>query len=75
MFSVCIDPKTYNGTLNVTLKGYTCQRWDSQHPHMHNWNFPDHFPNDASLYDAHNYCRNPDGTGMSNINNMSFDRA
>ncbi|XP_060561821.1 plasminogen-like [Ruditapes philippinarum] len=58
----CIDAPSYSGTLNVTLGGYTCQRWDSQQPHEHARNIPGDFPNDASVKDAHNYCRDADGT-------------
>ncbi|XP_060561825.1 plasminogen-like [Ruditapes philippinarum] len=52
----------YSGTLNVTLNGHTCQRWDSQQPHEHVRNTTHFFPNDASVFDAHNYCR---GAGES----------
>ena len=35
----CNDPcvegngETYNGVISKTVSGYTCQRWDSRHPH------------------------------------------
>ena len=48
----------YNGTLNVTVSGRTCQRWDSNTPHYHPL---------TSLHryylEDHNYCRNPEGRG------------
>ncbi|XP_013870174.1 uncharacterized protein LOC106521943 [Austrofundulus limnaeus] len=47
----------YRGRRNTTRNGYTCQRWDSQEPHSHNYT--------PSAYPHHhleeNYCRNPDG--------------
>jgi integrin beta 3 len=41
----------YNGKINVTASGRTCQAWASQSPHGHSvgTNLPE------------NYCRNPDG--------------
>ena len=48
----------YNGIVNVTISGRTCQPWDSDTPHYHPL---------TSLYrpylDGHNYCRNPEGRG------------
>ena len=48
----------YNGTLNVTVSGRTCQHWDSDSPHFHPI---------TSLFryylENHNYCRNPEGRG------------
>ncbi|ELU09851.1 hypothetical protein CAPTEDRAFT_51065, partial [Capitella teleta] len=45
----------YNGTLNKTLSGRTCQRWDSQTPHAHS--SPEYgFPNG---FTSHSFCRNP----------------
>ncbi|CAH1776938.1 unnamed protein product [Owenia fusiformis] len=52
--------REYVGTKSTTLKGHTCQRWDSQTPHSHTRNNPDNFP-EKTLADAANYCRNPDG--------------
>ncbi|XP_013397107.1 uncharacterized protein LOC106163933 [Lingula anatina] len=49
----------YNGRLNFTISGYTCQRWDSQFPNNHTFTDPSMFP-DANVSDAENYCRNPD---------------
>ena len=31
------DGFKYVGTENRTASGKTCQRWDSQAPHAHNW--------------------------------------
>ena len=52
----------YRGVVAWTNTGKTCQRWDSQSPHVHNMNNPDLFP-DATLADAENYCRNPNNEG------------
>ena len=50
----------YMGHNNISIKGLPCQRWDQQYPHSHTRVDPEYFP-DPHLYDAHNYCRNPDG--------------
>ncbi|CAH1786987.1 unnamed protein product, partial [Owenia fusiformis] len=50
----------YVGTIHSTVKGVPCQRWDSQSPHQHDRIDASKFP-DATLGDAANYCRNPDG--------------
>ena len=48
----------YVGTLSHSGTGRTCQRWDNQSPHAHQYD-------DVSLYleddlsAAENYCRNP----------------
>lgn len=43
----------YQGTVNVTETGKTCQRWDSLSPHLHSF---------SQLGEGNeNYCRNPDG--------------
>ena len=54
----CVEGKgeTYNGAISKTVSGYTCQRWDSSHPHAHPF-VKFHLPNPKD----HNYCRNPDG--------------
>ena len=58
----CIDTKgiTYDGKVSVTQENIACQRWDSQHPHVHEYTDPAQFP-DATLEDAANHCRAPDG--------------
>ena len=48
----------YLGTINRTVSGRLCQRWDSQTPQQHNQDVADYFP-DATLADAADYCRNP----------------
>ncbi|XP_073416289.1 plasminogen [Dendrobates tinctorius] len=48
----------YRGKKSVTVKGYTCQAWNSQTPHTHSSFTPETHPN--SGLDI-NYCRNPDG--------------
>ena len=53
--------KNYNGTSNRTLKGLTCQRWDSQDPHRHQYNDSNLFSEDT-LGNAENFCRTPDGS-------------
>ena len=48
----------YNGRVNVTVSGRSCQHWDSDNPHFHPI---------TSLFrpylEGHNYCRNPEGRG------------
>ncbi|XP_060558946.1 uncharacterized protein LOC132719211 isoform X2 [Ruditapes philippinarum] len=58
-----ISSNRYNGFESTTYDGHTCQRWDSQTPHKHSRNQADRFP-DASVADAANYCRDPDGEGL-----------
>ncbi|KAK3101928.1 hypothetical protein FSP39_007432 [Pinctada imbricata] len=43
--------RPYSGTINITVTGYPCQRWDSQSPNRHTFT-------DVS---EENYCRTPDG--------------
>ena len=59
-----LDPNPkYNGTVNFTVNGLTCQRWDSQNPHTHRYTNPKLFP-EETLEDVANYCRTPDGNGL-----------
>ncbi|XP_056619759.1 plasminogen-like [Triplophysa dalaica] len=45
----------YRGKISITESGYTCQRWDSQTPHKHNYIL-------LFLQNLReNYCRNPGG--------------
>lgn len=53
------DGSDYRGKVNTTARGYTCQRWDRQQPHGHQYD-PMRYP-DAGL--EANYCRRPDGDG------------
>ncbi|XP_053381483.1 uncharacterized protein LOC123557124 isoform X2 [Mercenaria mercenaria] len=64
MFSISDTPLShmYNGTLNVTLSGLDCQRWDAQYPHFHSYNKDYQFP-ELSVSDAENYCRDPSRDG------------
>ena len=42
--------RDYRGTLNVTVSGAVCQRWDSQEPHAHKLGKKsEHFPWDSSV--------------------------
>ena len=52
--------RNYFGSVSTTTSGFSCQRWDSQSPHLHNLSDPERFP-DVSVEAASNYCRNPDG--------------
>ncbi|XP_066297394.1 uncharacterized protein [Branchiostoma lanceolatum] len=51
------DGTSYRGTVSVTKTGKTCQRWDSQTPHEHQYTAAD-YPSGGL---EQNYCRNPDG--------------
>ncbi|XP_035662036.1 uncharacterized protein LOC118406227 isoform X2 [Branchiostoma floridae] len=48
---------SYRGTVAVTETGRTCQRWDSQYPHDHDYTTAD-YPSSGL---EENYCRNPGG--------------
>ncbi|XP_038666762.1 hepatocyte growth factor-like protein [Scyliorhinus canicula] len=48
----------YRGTVAQTSASNTCQRWDQQHPHAHEFT-PENYP--CKGLDE-NYCRNPDGS-------------
>ncbi len=50
----------YTGKTSITASGRMCQKWDRQSPHSHANTKPTAFP-DASMAEAANYCRNPDG--------------
>ena len=41
----------------MTYNGKTCQRWDTESPHDHFFIASD-FPDETSLTDINNYCRN-----------------
>ncbi|XP_041661799.1 plasminogen-like isoform X1 [Cheilinus undulatus] len=51
----CIG-ENYRGQVSTTENGYTCQRWDSQTPHKHDFKPSVHPENNL----VENYCRNPD---------------
>ncbi|XP_066269746.1 uncharacterized protein [Branchiostoma lanceolatum] len=55
----CIDDSTYNGKVQVTLSGRTCQRWDSETPHVPKIRSPLPGLNE-------NYCRNLPELGEHN---------
>ena len=46
----------YNGTVNTTIFGRTCQRWDSEVPHLQ--------PYIELMAGENNYCRNPTNDAM-----------
>ncbi|XP_077982565.1 plasminogen-like isoform X1 [Glandiceps talaboti] len=52
------DQYDYRGTVHRTVTGKTCQRWDSQSPHEHEYT-PAAYAGDG--IGNHNYCRNPGG--------------
>ncbi|XP_045208447.2 uncharacterized protein LOC123560297 [Mercenaria mercenaria] len=50
-----VESEYYHGTLNKTVSGYVCQRWDALTPHKHNY---------TDVWRAsENYCRDPDLSG------------
>ncbi|XP_066263229.1 CUB and sushi domain-containing protein 1-like [Branchiostoma lanceolatum] len=51
------DGASYSGTVSVTETGQTCQHWDSQTPHAHDFT-PANYPSSGL---QQNHCRNPDG--------------
>ncbi|CAH1267075.1 PLG [Branchiostoma lanceolatum] len=54
---VCVGNSTgsdYRGNVSVTISGKTCQRWDVDFPHRHDYT-PEEYPELVK-----NYCRNPD---------------
>ena len=56
----CLDgrPLTdYAGYISITDGGRTCQRWDRQTPHAHQYDNSIYFSKDGSLENAANYCR------------------
>lgn len=53
----------YRGTVAITESGKTCQRWDSQYPHGHDF---DTFHQNKDGLDE-NYCRNPDGDARAYV--------
>ena len=52
--SLSVAFSNYRGKISTTVKGYTCQRWDSQFPHEHKVE-----PQIESAGLDENYCRNP----------------
>ncbi len=59
-FSECMSNRSggnYRGKINVTRTGRTCQRWDSQWPHVHD--VTSAVLPDETLAEAENYCRSP----------------
>uniref|UniRef100_UPI00358E3519 apolipoprotein(a)-like n=1 Tax=Myxine glutinosa TaxID=7769 RepID=UPI00358E3519 len=47
----------YRGKLAITMSGWTCQHWNSQHPHKH-----DRTPQNYTCKSLEsNFCRNPGG--------------
>ncbi|XP_053383873.1 uncharacterized protein LOC123562463 [Mercenaria mercenaria] len=50
----------YTGPTSKTTSGHICQRWSSDTPHHHKYHSDERFP-DASVDEAANHCRSPDG--------------
>ena len=53
------DGSEYNGTIGKTISGNTCQRWDTDLPHVRNSDIVqdmNNFP-EATLAEVVNYCR------------------
>ena len=57
--SIFLPCREYSGTLSQSQSGLSCSRWDEV---SHNFTEPERYP-EASMSDAQNYCRNPDGKG------------
>ena len=53
-----VDAREYMGTITTTASGKTCQRWDQQSPHQHDYIADTDYPDDT-MSSAENYCRNP----------------
>ncbi|XP_035699689.1 plasminogen-like [Branchiostoma floridae] len=51
------DGTSYRGSIAETSSGLTCQAWDSQEPHLHDYG-PENYP-DSGL-ENNSFCRNPD---------------
>ncbi|KAL5019733.1 hypothetical protein ScPMuIL_002625 [Solemya velum] len=51
---------SYRGLRTCTDTAKVCQHWNSQTPNPHSYTDPAMYP-DASVEDASNYCRDPDG--------------
>ena len=58
-----LETTPYSGAISVTNHGFTCQPWVLQYPHNHNFDKDDYFPEDGSVTNASNYCRDPLGYG------------
>ena len=52
---------SYQGTVNTTINGLTCQRWDTQKPHRHYFKPENYWWENFLL---NNYCRVPDHQGI-----------
>lgn len=59
-FHACLCVANLSGvsSVNVTLSGRTCQRWDSLVPHVHPYTHT--YEHNVHNY-GHNYCARPDG--------------
>ncbi|XP_053380174.1 uncharacterized protein LOC123556537 [Mercenaria mercenaria] len=56
-------PHLYNGTLNYTVDGIPCQRWEDTYPHHHGYIIREYVFQDDSLMLTKNYCRDPEVNG------------
>ncbi|XP_061196141.1 uncharacterized protein LOC133204431 [Saccostrea echinata] len=52
---ISVEGLEYRGNISFTVSGKTCQRWDSQTPHSHD--YANRLPGNVSRHE--NYCRNP----------------
>ena len=59
LFSANAGALLYTGNVSVTNGGRICQKWAEQTPHSHLFNTNKFFPNDSSVKEALNYCRQP----------------
>ena len=57
------NARQYDGTLSVTVNGYTCQAWTSHYPHVNYYDVDENFPIDGSAAAASNYSRDPGSDG------------
>ncbi len=51
----------YLGSINITVTGHACQRWDQQAPKIHAYDEDEYFP-EKNVSLANNYCRNMDNS-------------
>ncbi|XP_074641425.1 sushi, von Willebrand factor type A, EGF and pentraxin domain-containing protein 1-like [Tubulanus polymorphus] len=57
--SFLLSGADYKGSLSTTIRGYSCQYWNSSSPHAHKFQTAGSHFTDSNVDDAQNYCRNP----------------